>query len=216
LFAAADGDGNYRRHSFNIGESHQKRNASGVKNCRRATCCCCLLAGAAVSEGAASSAACPARYWLWDKLCLNNAAGDVVMASERTFSGKESSLICRPGYWRLGSLCQNSETGDVELGRASSLARSKERSLTLNEELSHENDWHCSLATSFGHPNGNVACGRAGADIAALANVRASSIREHVWEPDMGKVLRCGIAAAALGLLASVTHWRSASLPVLT
>jgi hypothetical protein len=187
--------------------THEKHNASGVKSCRRRYM---LLLPA---HWGRSLGRCRFERSVPRQILVVGQA----MSEQRDWGrrdgfgthvfGKGIEPDLQTRILEIGiSLPEFGNGGCRACWRASSLARSKERSLTLNEELSHENDWHCSLATPFGDPNGNVACGRAGADIAALANVRASSIREHVWEFDMCKVLRCGIAAAALGLLASVTH----------
>jgi hypothetical protein len=60
-----------------------------------------------------SSAPCPAGYWHYGSLCLNNSTGDVVLASAEPTAPAEPG--CRPGYWRMGSVCLNLATGDVEL-----------------------------------------------------------------------------------------------------
>ena len=75
---------------------------------------CFVIAMPAISQGA-SGLQCPAGYWLYGSLCLNNTSGDVVYASAPKASRVVSEVGCAPGYWRYGPLCLSPETGDVEL-----------------------------------------------------------------------------------------------------
>jgi hypothetical protein len=78
---------------------------------------------AAISMGPATAqvfpnAPCPAGYWHYGSLCLNNTTGDVVLASAAPEAVAEPG--CRRGYWRMDSVCLNLATGDVELAEAPS------------------------------------------------------------------------------------------------
>ena len=68
-----------------------------------------MIAVPAISQDVSGSQ-CPAGYWKYGSLCLNDTSGDVVNAS-RIASG----VGCARGYWRYGRLCLSSETGDVEI-----------------------------------------------------------------------------------------------------
>lgn len=75
---------------------------------------CFVVAVPALPQDA-SGLQCPAGYWLYGSMCLNNTSGDVVYASAPKASRMASERGCAPGYWRYGQLCLSSETGDVEL-----------------------------------------------------------------------------------------------------
>ena len=61
---------------------------------------------------------CPAGYWEYGSLCLNNGTGDVAVASVAPAAAAEAG--CRPGYWRMDTVCRNPATGDVELAETGS------------------------------------------------------------------------------------------------
>jgi hypothetical protein len=76
---------------------------------------CCFAVAAPASPQDAARLQCPAGYWLYGSLCLNDGTGDVVYASAPEAVGVEPGIGCRSGYWRYGKLCMNSVTGDVEM-----------------------------------------------------------------------------------------------------
>lgn len=75
----------------------------------------CFVVAVPALPQVASGLQCPAGYWLYGSMCLNNTSGDVVYASAPKAARMASERGCAPGYWRYGQLCLSSETGDVEL-----------------------------------------------------------------------------------------------------
>lgn len=73
----------------------------------------CLLASGSGAQ-TTEKARCPQGYWLWERLCLSQETGDIVMA-EPPPASIVAEVGCAPGWWRVGRVCVSRETGDVEL-----------------------------------------------------------------------------------------------------